>query len=299
MRIGPRVDLSYGVTELDNNPADLLDIAAGKHGAFDTLKNAKHPMLIVGQGALARPDGAAILAAAAQIARNTGMIGPAGEGGWNGFNVLHTAAARVGALDLGFLPQKGGRDTIAILEAAMRGDIDVVYLLGADEIDTKKLGKAFVIYQGSHGDAGAHCADVVLPGAAYTEQNGTYVNTEGRVQFAGRATFPPGDAREDWTIIRALSGVLGKPLPYDDMAALRKAMLADAPHFATPDCAPASPGADPSIWTNIGAAGTITKTPFQYPIADFYLTNPIARASHVMAECSALFVKPRTAQAAE
>ncbi len=299
MRIGPRFDLTYGVTDLDNNPADLLDIAAGKHGAFDTLKNAKHPMLIVGQGALARPDGAAILAAAAQIARNTGMIGPAGEGGWNGFNVLHTAAGRVGALDLGFLPQKGGRDTIAILEAATRGDLDVVYLLGADEIDTKKLGKGFVIYQGSHGDAGAHCADVVLPGAAYTEQNATYVNTEGRVQFAARATFPPGDAREDWTIVRALSGVLAKPLPYDDMATLRKAMLVDAPHFAKPDRAPEHASADPAIWTNIGAAGTITKTPFQYPVADFYLTNPIARASHVMAECSMLFVKPRTAQAAE
>jgi NADH-quinone oxidoreductase subunit G len=227
------------------------------------------------------------------------MIGPAGEGGWNGFNVLHTAASRVAALDLGFLPQKGGRDTTAILDATSRGDIDFVYLLGADEIDTKKLGKAFVIYQGSHGDAGAHRADVILPGAAYTEQNGTYVNTEGRVQQAKRATFPPGDAREDWTIIRALSDVLGKRLPYDDMATLRKAMIADAPHFADLDRAPANPGADAAIWTNIGAAGTIAKSGFQYPIADFYLTNPIARASYVMAECSSLFVKPRTAQAAE
>jgi NADH-quinone oxidoreductase subunit G len=293
------VDLTYQVQDLDNNPADLVDIAAGKHRAFDVLKNAKHPMLIVGQGALARPDGAAILEAAAQIARNTGMIGPAGEGGWNGFNVLHTAAARVGALDLGFLPQKGGKDTIAILDAASRGDIDFVYLLGADEIDMKKLGKAFVVYQGSHGDAGAHRADVILPGAAYTEQNGTYVNTEGRVQLARRATFPPGDAREDWTILRALSDVVGKRLPYDDMGALRQAMLKDAPHFAQTDSAPANPGADASIWTAIGAAGTIAKMPFEYPVKDFYLTNPIARASHVMAECSSLFVKPRLGAAAE
>ena len=299
MRIGARADLSYQVQDLDNNPADLTDMAAGKHSAFDTLKNAKHPMLIVGQGALARADGAAILAAAAQIARNSGMIGPAGEGGWNGFNVLHTAAGRVGALDIGFLPQKGGRDTVAILEAAARGDIDFVYLLGADELDTKKLGKAFVVYQGSHGDAGAHRADVILPSAAYTEQNATFVNTEGRVQQAKRATFPPGDAREDWTILRALSDVLGKRLPYDDMATLRKAMLADAPHFANIDTAPANPGADPAIWTNIGATGTIAKTPLESPIKDFYLTNPIARASHVMAECSTLFVKPRVAQAAE
>jgi NADH-quinone oxidoreductase subunit G len=253
----------------------------------------------LGAGALARPDGAAILDAAAQIARNTGMIGPSGEGGWNGFNVLHTAAARVGALDLGFLPQKGGKDTIAILDAAARGDIDFVYLLGADEIDTKKLGQAFVVYQGSHGDAGAHRADVILPGSAYTEQNGTYVNTEGRVQQARRATFPPGDAREDWTILRALSDVLGKKLPYDDMGALRLAMLKDAPHFAETDRAPAHPGADAGTWTSIGAAGTIAKTPFEYPVKDFYLTNPIARASHVMAECSSLFVKPRLSAAAE
>jgi len=299
MRIGARADLTYQVQDLDNNPADLTDMAAGKHSAFDALKNAKHPMLIVGQGALARADGAAILAAAAQIARNSGMIGPAGEGGWNGFNVLHTAAGRVGALDIGFLPQKGGRDTVAILDAATRGDIDFIYLLGADELDTKKLGKAFVVYQGTHGDAGAHRADVILPGAAYTEQNATFVNTEGRVQLAKRATFPPGDAREDWTILRALSDVLGKRLPYDDMATLRKAMLADAPHFANIDAAPANPGADAAIWNNIGAAGTIAKTAFEPSIKDFYLTNPIARASHVMAECSNLFVKPRVAQAAE
>jgi NADH-quinone oxidoreductase subunit G len=299
MRIGPRVDLTYQVQDLDNHPADLADIAVGKHRAFDVLKNAKHPMLIVGQAALARPDGAAILDSAAAIARNTGMIGPAGEGGWNGFNVLHTAAARVGALDLGFLPQKGGKDTVAILEATARGDLDFVYLLGADEIDTKKLGEAFVVYQGSHGDAGAHRADVILPGAAYTEQNGTYVNTEGRVQLARRATFPPGDAREDWTIIRALSDVLAKKLPYDDLGALRQAMLKDAPHFAQTDRAPANPGADAAIWTNIGAAGTIAKTPFDHAVEDFYLTNPIARASHVMAECSAQFVKPRLGAAAE
>jgi NADH-quinone oxidoreductase subunit G len=197
------------------------------------------------------------------------------------------------------MPQKGGKDAVAILEAASRGDIEFVYLLGADEIDTKKLGKAFVVYQGSHGDTGAHRADVILPGAAYTEQNGTYVNTEGRVQLARRATFPPGDAREDWTILRALSDVLGKRLPYDDLGALRQAMLKDAPHFADLDRAPAHPGADATIWTNIGAAGTIAKSPFEVAVKDFYLTNPIARASHVMAECSTLFVKPRVSAAAE
>src|SRR6185295_15286224 len=173
-------------------------------------------------------------------------IGPAGEGGWNGLNVLHTAAGRVGALDLGFLPQKGGKDMAGILEGASKGEIDFVYLLGADEFDTGKLGKAFVVYQGTHGDAGAHRADVVLPGAAYTEQNGTYVNTEGRVQQAKRSTFPPGEAREDWAILRALSDVLGKKLPYDDMATLRQAMAKDAP-FEILERAAVNPGADAAI----------------------------------------------------
>jgi NADH-quinone oxidoreductase subunit G len=297
-RLGPPADLSYKVTELGNNAADLADIAS-KGAAFDTLKAAKRPMLIVGVGALARADGAAILAACAEIARNTGMIGPAGEGGWSGFNVLHTAAARVGALDLGFLPQKGGKDMAGILEGTSKGEIDFVYLLGADEFDTSKLGKAFVVYHGSHGDAGAHRAEVILPGAAYTEQNGTYVNTEGRVQLAKRATFPPGDAREDWAILRALSDVLGKKLPYDDMNALRAAMVKEVPTFSTPDRAAVHPGADAAIWTSIGTKGSIAKSAFEYPIRDFYLTNPIARASATMAECSRLFVKPRVAAAAE
>jgi NADH-quinone oxidoreductase subunit G len=297
-RFGAPVDLSFRVTELGNNAADLADVA-NKGAAFDALKAAKRPMVIVGQGALARADGAAILAACAEIARNTGMIGPAGEGGWNGFNVLHNAAARVGALDLGFLPQKGGKDVAGILESTSKGEIDFVYLLGADELDTAKLGKAFVVYQGTHGDAGAHRADVILPGAAYTEQNGTYVNTEGRVQQAKRSTFPPGDAREDWAILRALSDVLGKKLPYDDMGALRAVMAKDAATFATTDSAAVNPGADPAIWTKIGTKGTIAKGGFEYPVRDFYLTNPIARASATMAECSRLFVKPRVAAAAE
>ena len=299
MRMGPLVDLTYRVTELDNNPADLADIAAGKHSAFDVLRNAKNPMLILGQGALTRPDGAAILAACAQIARNSGMIGPAGDGGWNGFNVLHTAAARVGALDVGFVPHKGGKDTVAILDAASRGEMDFIYLLGADEIDMNRLGKAFVVYQGTHGDAGAHRADLVLPGATYTEQHGTYVNTEGRVQLSKRANFPPGEAREDWTILRALSDVVGKKLPYDDLNALRQAMLNDAPSWTALDRAPTCPGADAPVWASIGIAGTIANAPFEYGVKDFYLTNPIARASQVMAECSALFVKPRLAAAAE
>jgi NADH-quinone oxidoreductase subunit G len=223
------------------------------------------------------------------------MIGPAGspaEGGWNGYNVLHTAASRVGALDLGFVPGSDGRDTNAILDGTSKGDIEFVFLLGVDEIDMARLAGAFVVYQGTHGDAGAHRADVVFPGAAYTEKSGLYVNGEGRVQLAARATFPPGEAKEDWAILRALSDVAGRQLPYDDIDGVRRAILTDAPHFATRDVAPAHKGADPAIWNAIGTPGPVDRQrPLMSPIADFYLTNPIARSSETMAECSRLFVQ--------
>ena len=298
-RIGAPADLTYPVTELGESLDALAKLAAGEGAFFETLKNAKRPMLILGQSVLARPDGAAILAAAAKLAGATGMIGPEGAEGWCGFNVLHDAAGRVGALDVGFLPGAGGRDVAGILDGASKGEIDLVWLLGADEIDTSKLGKAFVVYQGSHGDAGAHRADVILPGAAYTEEPGLFVNTEGRVQAANRAVFPPGEARENWRIVRAVSGLAGKPLPYDDLPALRAALVAAAPHFATLDVAPGSPGADGAIWSAVGAAGDIAATGTPCKIADFYLTNPIARASKTMAECSRLYVAPAMAAAAE
>ncbi|MFT3808817.1 MAG: NADH-quinone oxidoreductase subunit NuoG [Micropepsaceae bacterium] len=298
-RIGAPVDLTYDVTELGEDFSALTKIAAGEGDVFAALKDAKHPMLIVGQGALARADGAAILNACAKIAAATGMIGPAGEGGWNGFNVLHTAAARVGALDIGFLPGEGGKDAAAILEGAQKGEIETLFLLGADEIDTSKLGGAFVIYQGSHGDAGAHRADVILPGAAYTEEPGLFVNTEGRVQAANRAVYPPGEARENWKIIRALSGALGKPLPYDDLNALRAKLAADVPTFGTLDTPAGSTGGDAATWEAVGKAGDIAAAPSAYPVADFYLTNPIARASRTMAECSRQFVAAPAVHAAE
>src|SRR5580658_3191921 len=167
--IGPKLDLTFPVTQLGLGPEVLTDLADGNHSWIETLKAAKHPMLIIGQGALARPDGAEILGLARQLAENAGLV----REDWNGFNVLHLAAARVGGLDLGFVPGEGGRDVAGILEGAGSGAIEIVYLLGADEIDTSKLGSAFVIYQGHHGDAGAARADVVLPGSAYTEKDGT------------------------------------------------------------------------------------------------------------------------------
>jgi NADH-quinone oxidoreductase subunit G len=237
---------------------------------------------------------------AAKIASDTGMIGPAGsaaEGGWNGFNVLHTAASRVAALDLGFVK---GRDVAGIVDGAQKGEIDFVYLLGADEFDVGHLGRAFIVYQGSHGDAGAHNADVVLPGAAYTEKEGLYVNFEGRVQRAERAAFPPGDAKEDWTILRALSDVLGRKLPYDNLGELRKAIVADAPHFANIGKAAVHQGADASVWNAVGTDGPLDAgTPLSHAISDYYLTNPIARASETMAKCSQEFVTGSHKMAAE
>jgi NADH-quinone oxidoreductase subunit G len=300
--IGPAVDLTYPVEQLGVDIGVLEAIADGSHAFAKVLKDAKHPMIVLGAGALSRADGAAVLKLAARIAGDTGMIGPAGshgEGGWNGFNILHTAASRAAALDLGFLPGSHGRDVAGIVEGAQRGEIDFIYLLGADEFDVAHLGRAFVVYQGSHGDAGAHHADVILPGAAYTEKEGTYVNFEGRVQRAERAAFPPGEAKADWAILRALSEQLGHKLPYDDLAALRAAMVKQAPHFAHPG-APVHADTSASTWNSIGTEGRLDRTTsVTHAITDYYFTNPIARASETMAKCSQEFVTGPGKMAAE
>jgi NADH-quinone oxidoreductase subunit G len=217
---------------------------------------------------------------ARQLAESFNLI----QDDWNGFNVLHTVAARVGGLELGFLPGQGGKATAEILSAASAGQIDVVYLLGADEIDTAKLGKAFVIYQGHHGDRGAHRADVILPGAAYTEKNGLYVNTEGRVQMARMAAFPLGEAREDWKIIRALGEQLGVKLPYDSLSQVRKRLAETSPVFRSIEALVAAE------WGSFGRAGTIDNAPFGPVIENYYMTDPISRASATMAKCTETFV---------
>ena len=277
--VGEAVDLTYRYEHLGAGPQTLQEIADGTHAFCEVLKSAERPMIIVGQGALARADGAAVLAAAKSIADATGMIGE----DWNGFNVLHTAAARVAGLDLGLVPGAAGRDVAGILDGAASGEIEVVYLLAADEVDTSKLANAFVIYQGHHGDAGAHVADVILPGAAYTEKEGTYVNTEGRVQRGRRAVFPPGDAREDWAILRALSEVLGKTLPYNNLGQVRARMVEIAPVLDQIDVV------TPSDWTAFGQAGSMDPAPFATPIGNFYMTDPISRASATMAACTEAF----------
>ncbi|MCK9991986.1 MAG: NADH-quinone oxidoreductase subunit G [Alphaproteobacteria bacterium] len=277
--IGAPANLNFPCQNLGAGPRTLQDLIDDKHPFTATLQQAKRPMLIVGMGALARPDGAAVLAAAKKLAQNVGAI----SAEWNGFNVLHTAAARVAGLDLGLLPGPGGLDVAGILEGAKSGAISLLYLLGADELDYSQTGKAFVIYQGHHGDAGAHRADLVLPGAAYTEKSGTYVNSEGRVQIGARAGFPPGDAREDWTILRALSESVGHKLPYDSLAALRARMIEAAPHFRHAGGIQAASASAPDV-----AAGAMGDAAFAPAIRDFYLTNPVARASSIMAECSSL-----------
>ena len=301
--IGAAVDLTYPVEQLGASVNILEAVANGSHAFAQVLKDAKRPMIILGASAIARTDGAAILKLAAKIVADTGMIGPAGtpaDGGWNGFNILHTAASRVAALDLGFVPGPNGRDIAGIVEGAQKGEIDFIYSLGADEFDVAHLGRAFVVYQGSHGDAGAHHADVVLPGAAYTEKEGLYANFEGRVQRAKRAVFPPGEAKEDWAILRALSDVIGKRLPYDNLEALRAAILKDAPHFAVENIAPVHAGADAGVWNTVGGHAVLDMaTPLESSIKDFYFTNPIARASETMALCSREFVSGPAQIAAE
>jgi len=284
--IGERSDLTFDYTHIGDGASGLSDLTNGQGSFSQSLKNAKRPAIIIGSSIFTRADAPAILNEIAKLDESIQFI----KDEWNGLNILQTAAGRVGALDLGFLPGEDGRNFAEILNGAQSRDIEVIYNLGADEFDTKKLAGAFMIYQGHHGDAGAQVADVILPGATYTEQNGTYVNTEGRVQMAVRASFPPGDAREDWAILRALSDRMGNALAYDDLLSLRQAVIAQIPHLGQVD----QPGAERgdnearftiSQWRN-SQAGEMDKAPFTSVITDFYLTNPIARASATMAECS-------------
>ncbi|MEP4038154.1 NADH-quinone oxidoreductase subunit NuoG [Pseudophaeobacter sp.] len=252
--IGENVDLTYDVNHIGTDRAALEQALS----TSDHVKD-KNPIVILGQGALQEADGAAVLAMVQKIC----------EAGNAKLLVLHTAAARVGAMDVGAVTE-GGRNAVS--------ECDVIYSLGADEVE---IGEgAFVIYQGSQGDRGAHRADVILPGAAYTEENGLFVNTEGRPQLAMRAGFAPGEAKENWAILRALSAEIGAQLPYDSLAQLRQALVKAVPHLAQVDQVPEN------TW-QLEEEGPLGKADFRNALGDFYLTNPIARASQVMAELSA------------
>ncbi|MFL6862323.1 MAG: NADH-quinone oxidoreductase subunit NuoG, partial [Allosphingosinicella sp.] len=270
-RIGAPVDLTYPVEELGSDLSVLVKLPKAVTEAFADQAGAA---VIVGMGALVH-DGAyeAARAAAASLGAS--------------FNLLHTAASRVGALDMGFTTDRG-------LEAirARAGSLKALFLLGVDETDTLAFADTFTVYIGTHGDRGVRDADVILPAAAYSEKHGIYVNLEGRVQRSEFAVHPPGEAREDWTILRALSEALGKKLPFDDLGQLRAAMAAAVPHLGTvglsdPDALPAFSGKAPKL------AGEIA-----YPIEDFYLTNPIARASPTLQRCSAEILHGQTFQEA-
>ncbi|NNU15528.1 NADH-quinone oxidoreductase subunit G [Parvularcula sp. ZS-1/3] len=274
--IGENRDLSYETVHLGASSDALKN---RDHAFFETLKEAERPLIILGAGALTRGDGDAVMAEALKLAEEVGALGT----DWRGFGVLHNAAGRVGALDLGFLPGENGKSFNDILAGAKAGEIEIVYNLGCDEADLSGLQDAFVIYQGHHGDAGAKVADVILPGAAYTEQPGLYANTEGRVQIANRVYFPFGEAKDDWAILRALSERLGKTLPYDDLFALRQAMIDDAPSFGSIDTIDA--GEAPSA-SAFAAEGSLDAVPFGAVFDSYYLTNPVARASDIMQECA-------------
>jgi NADH-quinone oxidoreductase subunit G len=277
--IGEAADLGYGYDHLGAGGASLAGFAKSKSDFVVAMKKAQRPAVIIGQGALARPDGGAVLKAAASLAHKYRVV----REGWNGWNVLHTASARVGGLDMGFTPRGGGLTAPAMLE---KGAVDVLFLLGADELDLGATD-AFVVYLGTHGDAGAHRADVILPGADYTEKSGLYVNTEGRVQRGERAVFPKGEAKEDWAILRALSEHLDAKLPYDTLDQLRDRLFADHPTFGQIDHAPGSIPAALDL-SGLGGPGKMAGAPFASPIRAFHLTNPIARASVTMAQCAAL-----------
>jgi NADH-quinone oxidoreductase subunit G len=278
---GPRgLDLTYPVTHCGEGPSAI--------GAFaETLKAADKPMIILGRGALARPDGAAVLAAAWALATEVGAL----KDDWHGFNLLHLFGGQVGALELGFVPRQGGKDLAAMLS----GGVDALWLLNADGFDPARIGAdTFVIYQGHHGDAMAGRADVILPGAAYTEKEATWVNTEGRAQRGRLAIFPPGEAKEDWRIIRAFSEGVGKALPYDDTHAIRAALAAASPVFGRVGEVGRGGCAD----TAGPAGGSASDAPFLLPLPVYHQADVVSRASDVMAECAAIY-GPVPALAAE
>lgn len=273
--VGKSADLTYDVEHLGDSADALSDLLAGKSAFAQTLKDAKKPAVLVGTGALSSPDGAAVAALASQLALSVGGL----TEGWQGYSVLHSSGGAVGALDVGFVPGP---------TAVPTSDAKVVYLLGADELPPISPD-AFVIYQGHHGDAGAERADLILPGAAYTEKSGTYVNTEGRVQRTARALDAPGDAREDWTILVALSKVMGKPLAYESLSGVRARMSAIAPQLADASGDVLEPSSTSMASLALEyvppsspkASGTVLAS----SVTNFYMTDVVSRASATMAKC--------------
>ncbi|KAI0752754.1 NADH-ubiquinone oxidoreductase [Daedaleopsis nitida] len=282
--IGERVDTTYGYEHLGNDAKALADFVAGKSEFAKKFKAAKRPLIIVGSSLVEHADGPAVYNALAKFvdANKDKLVTPE----WNGFSVLQRAASRAAAYDIGFVPSKKASSTKA----------KFIYLLNADDVDPKQIPQdAFVVYQGHHGDLGAQLADVVLPGSAYTEKGVTWVNTEGRSQLGRAAIPPPGASREDWKIIRALSEIVGSPLPYDDVLSLRDRMWEISPTLLRYDTTESTSVDVALAGLKALATGTasakVTGEPFKKPIENFYQTDPISRASVTMAQCTRAFVK--------
>ncbi len=263
--------------ELGSAAQILDDVRIGRHPFSKVLEKAKRPLLILSQEALARSDGGSLLTLSREIAERYGLVSPE----WNGFNVLHTAAGRVGGLDLGLVPGNKGLSTKGMLQGAEAEKIKGLFLLGADEIDlTGVRGKAFTVYIGHHGDVGAQEADVILPGAAYTEKEATYVNTEGRVQRGRAAISPPGEAQEDWKILSRLCSHFGVTRPPQTLEEVRKRMGEINPVFNHVDVLQDSP------WGEFGQRVPLDRSPFPVWEGNFFLDNAVARSSQTMAQCA-------------
>ncbi|MEM8799065.1 MAG: NADH-quinone oxidoreductase subunit NuoG [Pseudomonadota bacterium] len=272
--VGAEVDLTYPVDWIGEDLTVLASIKPGDGGVGDMLASAERPLILLGQGALMAKDAPAIQGAVRALVERVGAVGE----DWNGYGMLHTAAGRVGGLDIGFISDGG---VPVIEDRARAGELDAAFLLHADERDVSPFRDVFTVYVGSHGDIGVSVADVILPAAAYSEKSAYYVNTEGRVQRTLKAVFPPGDAREDWTIFRALSERVGTKLPFDSHEALREQIVAAHPHFAELD------QIVPAAWDGFGSGDAIDASHRAYAVQNFYMTNPVARASETMANCVA------------
>ncbi len=282
--IGENVDLTYPYEHLGTNPQDLEKLLKARAGFAKTLKDAKRPMIILGAHVFTRPDGAAIQHLVYQAADKFGMIDAKND--WNGFNVLQNTAGRMAALEMGFVPKK----------PFDLDEMGLVLLMGVDNAGAVDAinPHSCVIYMGHHGDLGAHRADIILPACAYTEKAGTYMNLEGRAQRARKAVDAPGDAREDWKILRAISDAVEFPLEFNDLAGLRAKMVAEYPRLGAID------EIVPSEWKAFGdSKGKVTKDDFVNPIENFYVTNVITRASETMRQCTEKFVEPEFKEAAE
>jgi NADH-quinone oxidoreductase subunit G len=281
--LGAPADLTYPLFFQENRVAVLQETLQGHPVLSKRLEASQKPLLILGQGALRRPDGERILDLCIQIAEKYGLIHPQDYPQWCGFNILHMAAARVGALDLGLVPQEEDVDVEAILTRCRQGEIRALYLLGVDEVPLQGLEKTFVIYQGHHGEAGASVADVILPGAAYTEKPGLYVNSEGRVQEAYASCTPPGEAREDWQILTELLAFLGVSKGPQTLQEVRRKLSFKNPSldhtqpFRTPSWQPYIP-LHPRV--------PLSPAPFQETLENFYMTDVMSRHSPTMAACS-------------